>query len=537
MNPQTASSMVAVRRRQSADSPFLISGGTAATFAAVDVEAASLAASLARLGVERGDRIALVLPSCPESVVSFFAAVRLGALVVPLDPNLLLPDLGYVLRHVGAACLVTDDRLRGQDHLQVREELLDGSPELAHIVTIGGASLWYDDRIHRWSDLLSAGQRRVSPGHRARPSDGLAILYTTCTRGKPRGVELAHSNIAHAAHETARALSLGPDDVLAGLTATHTPFALGPGMLGAAAFGAALALQADSDPDAIMDDAERHGATILCGTPHSLESLLRSVERRGGPPTTLRLCLSTGAPVRYGLARRIEATLRVPLATAYSLPETASTLAMTRPGDPARKRHWTVGRPIGQTTVRLEAHDGSTVPTESVGRICVRGPGVMQGYHRQPRETASVLDSDDFLRTEDVGMLDEEGYLHLIGRRGETVMRGGRAVRSREVERCLMAHPAVDRATVIGLADEILGEAACACVVRVEGGVLSEREIREWVAAKLAQHRVPDVVSFMEDLPLTETGQVERHELRRRLDRAWRTGPGAQRRFDDPRLD
>ena len=236
MNPQTASSMLAVRRRRSADSRFLISGGTAATFAEVDAEAASLAASLARLGVERGDRIALVLPSCPESVVSSFAAVRLGALVVPLDPNLLPPDLGYVLRHVGAACLVADDRLRGRDHLQVLEELLDGSPELAHIVTIGGESLWYDDRIHRWSDLLSAGQQRVPPDHRARPSDRLAILYTTSTRGKPRGVELAHSNIAHAAHETARALSLGPDDVLAGLTATHTPFALGPGMLGAAAF-------------------------------------------------------------------------------------------------------------------------------------------------------------------------------------------------------------------------------------------------------------------------------------------------------------
>ena len=531
MNPPTVPALLETRRRRSADSTYLIAGKTTATFAAVDEQAASLAASLGRLGMKPGDRIALVLPPCPESVVSVFAAARMGALVVPLDPRLDPLELRYVLRHAGAACVVATDRARGLDQLQLCEGLLERVHELAHIVTVGEESLWYDDRIHRWSDLLSAGEGRPPPDRQPSPGDRLATLYTTGTLGKPRGVELAHGNLMHAARETARALSLDSGDVVAGFTAIHDVFAIGPGILGAASRGAALVLHGDSRPDAILEDAERHGATILCGAPTSFATLLRHVERRGGPPTTLRLCLSTRAPIRYGLARRVEKTFRVPLATAYALAETGSTLAMTRPTDPARKRHWTVGRPIGRTRLRLVERDGRAVPPESVGRICVRGPGVMRGYRRQPRATASVIDSDGYLLTEDIGMIDEDGYLHLIGRIGDTVMRGGQVVRSREVERRLMAHPAVDRAVVVGVADEILGEAACACIVRVEGGVLSEREIREWAAAKLAKHKVPDVVSFMDDLPLTGAGQVRRHELLRRLADAWRRDPGGRRRL------
>jgi len=181
------------------------------------------------------------------------------------------------------------------------------------------------------------------------------------------------------------------------------------------------------------------------------------------------------------------------------------------------------GRPVGRTEVRVKERDGAALPPESVGEIAVRGPGVMRGYHRQPRETAAATDPDGYLLTGDLGMVDEDGYIHLVGRREDVVIRSGFKVHPREVEDRLMAHPAIDRAAVVGVSDEILGEAICACVVKVEGGVVTEEEVRDWTRATLAEYKVPDLVSFMDDLPLTGTGSVKRHELARRL----ATGPGS----------
>ena len=141
----------------------------------------------------------------------------------------------------------------------------------------------------------------------------------------------------------------------------------------------------------------------------------------------------------------------------------------------------------------------------------------MRGYYRQPRDTAAATDPDGYLRTGDLGLVDEDGYLHLVGRREDVVMRGGFKVHPREVEDRIMVHPAVDRAAVVGVPDEILGEAICACVVRVEGGVVTEQEIQAWSAVRLAGYKVPDLVSFMDELPLTDTGTVRRRELARHV--------------------
>ena len=151
--------------------------------------------------------------------------------------------------------------------------------------------------------------------------------------------------------------------------------------------------------------------------------------------------------------------------------------------------------------MRVTEPDGADLPPESVGEIRVRGPGVMRGYHRQPGGTSAAMDARGYLRTGDLGMLDEDGYLHLLGRREDVVMRDGFNVYPREIEDRLVAHPAVARAAAVGLPDETLGEAICACVVRVEGGVVTAGEIREWCSVTLAEYKVPDLVTFMEDLP------------------------------------
>ena len=515
VTPRTINSILAYRAAGDPGAPYLRTDDRVLSFGEVDDQAEALAASLANLGIGAGDRIALVLPAWPEFAVSVYAAARIGALVVPVDPRLRLPELRYALRHSGAACAVTAENAFGIDFLQIFEDFLVELPALSHLVTVGEEDLWYDDRIFQWEDLISAGVGRDFAAPAAAPDDPFAILYTSGTSGKPRGVELAHGNLLHAATETTRAIALGPGDVVAGISALHHVFGLGPGLLGTALSGAALLLRDEADTADALTSASDHGTTVQYGVPTDFATLLGHIERRGGPPPALRLCVSSGAPMSDDLARRIEASLGVPLVIAYSLTEAASTLAMSRPGDPARKRLFTVGRPVGGTEVRVKERDGTILPRESVGEIAVRGPGVMRGYYRQPRETAAATDPDGYLRTGDLGMLDEDGYLHLVGRREDVVIRGGFKVHPREVEDRIMAHPAVERAAVVGVPDEILGEAVCACVVRVEGGVVTEPEIQAWSAAALAGYKVPDLVSFMDELPLTDSGTVRRRELAR----------------------
>ena len=517
VTPQTITSILAYRAAGDPTAPYLCTDDAVLSFGEVDDQAEALAASLANLGLGPGDRIALVLPAWPEFAVSVFAAARIGALVVPVDPRLRLPELRYALRHSGAACAISAENAHGIDFLQIFEDFLVELPALSHLVTVGEEDLWYDDRIFQWEDLLSAGVGRDFAAPAASPDDPLAILYTSGTSGKPRGVELTHANLLHAATETSRAIDLSPGDVVAGISALHHVFGLAPGLLGTALSGASLVLRDDADAAEALRAARRHGATVRYGVPTDFANLLRHLQAEGGPPPALRLCLSSGAPMNDDLARRIEESFGVPLVIAYSLTEAASTLATSRPGDPVRKRHFTVGRPVGGTEVRVKERDGTTLPRESVGEIAVRGPGVMCGYYRQPLETAAATDPDGYLRTGDLGLVDEDGYLHLVGRREDVIIRTGFKVHPREVEDRIMAHPAVERAAVVGVPDDILGEAICACVVRVEGGVVTEPEIQEWSAATLAGYKVPDLVSFMDELPLTDTGTVRRRELSRRI--------------------
>ncbi len=516
-NRYTISSVLASRATRNPGAPFLLAQEAAFSFGDVDDQSEALAASLANLGIGSGDRIALLLPAWPEFAVSVFAAAKLGATIVPLNPRLTPPELRYMLRHSGAACAITAENAYGIDYLQLFEDLLVELPELNHLVTVGEEDLWYDDRVFQWEDLLSAGLGRDFHAHPASPDDPFAVVYTSGTTGKPKGVELTHRGLIHAARGTIDAVQLTEEDVVVGVSALFHAFGLGPGLLGTVLGGACLVLQDGVDEAETLELARRHAATVHYGIPTLFAKELRRIAEQGGTPPNLRLCLASGAPVRDDLARRIERTFGTPLLIAYSLTETSSTLAVSRPGDPPDKRVFTVGRPIGETEVRVTGDDGEDLPTESVGEIRVRGPGVMRGYFRQPRETAAATDARGYLRTGDIGMVDEAGYLHLLGRREDVIIRGGTNVHAREVEDRLLAHPAVERSAVVGIADEILGEAICACVVRIEGGIVTGNEIRSWCAATLADYKVPDLVTFMEELPLTGTGKVWRREVARRV--------------------
>ena len=511
--------VLAARATSQPEGVFLVLDDDEVTFGQMESRAEALAASLAGLGIEAEDRVAVIMPSWPEFVISMFAVAKLGAVLVPLNPRLTGPDLQYTLRHSEAVAAITAETLEDVDFLQLFEDLLVQLPELQYLITVGEEDLWYDDRIFQFEDLLSAGGGRDYSAQAVEPSEDLfAIVYTSGTTGKPKGVELTHANVLGVAASTAQVLGLTSDDRVVGVTALFHVFGLGPGVLGSLVSGSALVLQDDFGGAGSLDLIERHQATVHHGVPTLFATELYEQKAQPRDLSSLRVGLVAGAPVSDDFVRAVTEHLCPELLIAYSLTEASSTVCITRTDDPAPKRLFTVGRPIDGTEVKiLDPNGGEELPVESVGEIGVRGPGLMHGYYRQPRETSNSFNADGFFLTGDLGMIDEEGFIHLVGRQKEVIIRGGYNVYPREVEDRLHSHPAVREAVVAGVPDDILGEAICACVVPDEGAIVTGQEIIDWCAATLADYKVPDLVHFVDDFPLTGTGKVRRVELSRRV--------------------
>jgi fatty-acyl-CoA synthase len=513
---RSVAQVLAERVRDHPDRVFLVFGDRRLTYRQVDARASALAAALHELGVERGDRIALDLPNWPEFVLTMFAAAKLGAVIVPLNPRYTVPELQYMLRHSEAAVVVCAENFNGVDYLQLFEGFLTSLPELQFLVTVGEEDLWYDDRIYQFEDLESSGAGRAIPEIEVDPvADVFAILYTSGTMGKPKGVALTHANLLASAAATADAVALSDADTVFGVATVFHVFGLGPGVLGTLVAGAGLVLQEEFDPAAALDLIERHRVTVHYGVPTVYITEMRENEASPRNLSSLRAGIVAGAPIGDEMVRRIRAELCPNLCVAYSLTETSSTVAMTRVDDPEQKAMFTVGQPLPGTEVRILDLDGTVLPEESLGEITVRGSGVMKGYYRQPGETLHSFDEDGYFLTGDLGMVDEEGYLHIVGRRKELIIRGGFNVYPREVEDRLHAHPAVLDVAVVGLPHDVLGEQVCACILPVEGAIITGEEIKEWCRGTLADYKVPDIVRFFDSFPLTGSGKVRRVELAR----------------------
>jgi acyl-CoA synthetase (AMP-forming)/AMP-acid ligase II len=516
-SPSTAPAVLATAAATDPGRPFLLFEDGMMTYGQVESQARDLAASLHRLGIDRGERLAILLPGCPEFIVAAFAAARLGIVVVPLNPRLPPPELRYRLRHSQAAVAVTPETFEGVDYLQFAEEVLEELPELGYVVTVGEEDLWYDDQIYPFEDLVSAGRGKKCPRPELAADDQFALLYTAGTTGKPKGVELTHRNLVEPGRQTVAELGVTSADCVIGASDIFHAFSLGPVILGTASAGASIVLQERFDEEEALDLIERHRATVHYGVPTHFLTELHAQRRLPRDLSSLRTGIVTGGPIGDLPLRQVREELCPNLQVAYSLTEAGSTLSMTRPEDPPEKRRFTVGRPLADVSVRVCDGDGSVLPVESLGELRVRGPGVMRGYYRQPDNTRRHFDADHFLHTGDMGIVDEDGYLHLVGRQGDVIIKAGFDVYPREVENRIATHPAVRDVVVVGLPDELLGEAIGACVHMIEGAMVSEEELRAWCRPSLATYKVPDRIHFFDEFPATAAGNVGRGELARLL--------------------
>src|SRR5438093_1020031 len=276
--------------------------------------------------------------------------------------------------------------------------------------------------------------------------------------------------------------------------------------------GATLVLQARFDAAGALELIRRERVTVVHGVPTMFELLMRDPSFEESKPTTCRSGLVAGSPVSPDLARRIRQWCDVQIA--YGLTETGPTVTVTRFGDSPERRTHTVGQAIPGVTLKVvDLKSGVLHGPEAVGELVVKGPNVMLGYYRMPGETSRSLTAEGFLMTGDLAILDEDGYVKVVGRRAEVIIRGGYKIYPRELEDLLRTHPAVGDACVVGIPNETLGELICACVVPTEGTIVTGDELKDFCRDAVADHKVPDLVRFFDTFPLTGSGKVKRREL------------------------
>jgi long-chain acyl-CoA synthetase len=364
------------------------------------------------------------------------------------------------------------------------------------------------------------GQPVTFETRRRRPDDTAVILYTSGTTGQPKGAELTHDNMVLNAIASRDmflpAMSGGFEQDVALITlplfhSTAQTCQMNSGLLG----GLRLVLLPRFDPATVLETMQRERIGFWIGVPTMYWSLLQFATSTGFDTSTvaahLRLCVSGGAPMPVEVMRRFESTFGVRILEGYGLSETspvASFNQLHRPSKPG-----TVGQPIFGVDIRCVDAEGRFVPAGERGEIVIRGPNVMKGYYNRPEATADAMRSGWF-HSGDVGMLDDDGYLTIVDRTKDMIIRGGFNVYPREIEEVLMTHPAVSLAAVVGVPDERLGEEVKAFVVLRPGASLNEAELLEWGKDQFAAYKYPRLIEFRDTLPTGATGKVLKRELK-----------------------
>lgn len=455
---------------------------------------AHVAGLLRRAGVERGDRVALVLPNGPEIVETLFGIAMLGAMAAPLNPAYTVDEYAFYLTDLDPKLLL----LRAQDYPNARRGAsstvgiadLELSPGEPIRMSVGGR--------------LVAGQADFEPAH---PEDVALLLHTSGTTSRPKQVPLRQRNLAYSARSIASSYGLGPDDVSYCSMPLFHVHGLVASTLAALAAGGRIVIPRRYTSPGFWDQAREHAVTWVSAGPTTHRMAL---ETRGGAPApaTLRFARSCSSALSPELMHQAEEAYGVPVLEAYGMTEASHQMA-SNPLPPARRVPGSVGVSAG-AEIRVVDAQGRDVPTDEAGEVAIRGPGVTSGYLNNDEAHAEAF-FDGWFRTGDRGFLDEDGYLFLQGRLKEMILRGGENISPYEIEDVLLAHPAVADAVCFGIEDRKYGEVVGAAVALK--GEAGEDELKAHCREHLAAFKIPTVITVLDEIPRTPTGKVQRKQV------------------------
>ncbi|GAA1916009.1 long-chain-fatty-acid--CoA ligase [Nocardioides marmoribigeumensis] len=480
------------------DRTCLVLGPRTVSYAEVDTESARLAAGVLSLGLERGDAVAVQLANSADFVFAYFGLMRAGLVMVPMNPLLREREVAHLLADSGARALLT-----GSPHL---DEVAAAAGDLPVFVAGSGP---VPEGCRSLTELYADEPfRDVVP---TSSEDTAVLLYTSGTTGRPKGAELTHLQLVFNSINSGALFGFGPDDVsLAVVPFFHV---YGLSLIGVAVrYVSTITVMERFDAAAAVEAMERDGVSIMFGVPTMYHALLQQ-DTSGRDLSRFRLAVSGGAAIPGEILREVEERYGVLLLEGYGLSESCATATFNRSFED--RRFLSIGKPIWGVEVVVVDGDGRRLPrgAEHVGELVVRGHNVMKGYRNNPEATAEAL-RDGWLHTGDLGYEDEDGYLFVVDRLKDLVIRGGYNVYPREIEEVLYAHPAISEAAVIGRPDDRLGEEVVAVVVLRPGAEATEADVIAFCKARLAAYKYPREVRLVPDLPKGSTGKILKKELR-----------------------
>jgi fatty-acyl-CoA synthase len=483
------------------------------TYRELDERVDDVARGLLAAGIEKGDRVGIWAPNCAEWVLVQYATAKIGAILVNINPAYRTHELAYALRQSGIRLLVSATEFKTSDYVAMIESVRADAPALEQTVFLGTRS---------WDARLTAGQAVPAGAVRQRMAtrafaDPINIQYTSGTTGYPKGATLSHHNILNNGFFTGEVCGYSEADRICIPVPFYHCFGMVLGNLAATTHGACMVVPAPAfEPVATLAAVQEERCTSLYGVPTMFIAELALPDFGSYDLTSLRTGIMAGSPCPVEVMKRAVSDMHMAEVTiAYGMTETSPVSTQTRADDDLERRVSTVGRVHPHVEVKIVDPDsGRPTPIGEPGELCTRGYSVMLGYWDDPERTGEAIDAGRWMHTGDLATIDAEGYVNIVGRIKDMVIRGGENVYPREIEEFLYTHPAIADVQVIGVPDERYGEELCAWVTLKEGQSVTDEEVREHCRGRLAHYKVPRYVLFVDEFPMTVTGKIQKFKMR-----------------------
>jgi long-chain acyl-CoA synthetase len=497
--------MLSETAQSAPDRPAALFTGGQLTYRQLDQASDRLAGSLTAIGIAPGDRVALQLPNIPQFLISYFGILKAGGIVVPLNVMLKAPEVAFHLGDSGARVLIAWEGILGEAAKGAEAAGLDRIYAVGHAGDSGAAVAF--------ERLLDVAVPNFVMTTR-QPMDTAVIVYTSGTTGRPKGAELTHMQLYMNADIPGRLFNVQPEDIVTTMLPLFHVFGLSSILNVCVRFGCTMSLIPRFTAEAVLTAIQRDRATIFEGVPTMFADVLSYPGLDDYDLSSLRIAISGGASIPAPLLDAFEERFGLVILEGYGLTETASTTTFNISAD--ERRVYSVGKPIWGTQTQVWDADGRPLPPgpENVGEVVTRGMHVMKGYWNNSEATADAF-TGGWLHTGDLGYFDEDGFLFIVSRKKELIIRGGYNVYPTEIENVLHAHPAVAEAAVVGVPDERLGEEVMAVIITRPSMDLLEHELVAYCGARLAAYKCPRIFQFRAELPKNTLGKVLKDELAR----------------------
>ncbi|MDN0200691.1 AMP-binding protein [Streptomyces sp. S.PNR 29] len=478
------------------------------TYARFGADVEELASALLAAGVAKGDRVGIWAVNCPEWVLVQYATARIGAIMVNINPAYRTHEVEYVLNQAGVSLLFASLSHKTSDYRAMVDQVRGRCPQLREVVYFGDPS---------WETLLG----RATPGApypELSCDDPINIQYTSGTTGFPKGATLSHHNILNNGYFVGELLAYSEQDRICVPVPFYHCFGMVMGNLAATSHGACIVVPAPSfDPKATLEAVQRERCTSLYGVPTMFIAELNLPDFATYDLSSLRTGIMAGSPCPVEVMKRVVAEMHMEeVSICYGMTETSPVSLQTRRDDDLEHRTGTVGRVLPHIEVKIvDPVTGVTRPRGEAGELCTRGYSVMLGYWNEPEKTAEAVDSGRWMHTGDLAVMREDGYVEIVGRIKDMIIRGGENIYPREIEEFLYGHPKIRDVQVVGVPHERYGEEVLACVIpRDPADPLTLDELHAFCDGRLAHYKIPSRLRILDSFPMTVSGKVRKVELR-----------------------